>query len=107
MTALATGTHWWQVSMANTLVYQVKLEAFGHRAKEITVSLYSGETLAGQCQSHTGSKGYETLSCVRVAADRVKLSIADNGELTQVLLVWEIKVTQAPKLTIGLYQPEF
>ena len=94
--------------MTNMTVYQVELQAFPGHIGEVTVSLYSGETLAGQCQSHTGGfDSTETLSCDRVAADRVKLSIADNGELTQVLFVWEIKVTQAPKLTIGLYQPEF
>ena len=55
LTAHATGTHWLQVSMSNTTVYQIVLKALGgYYSEEITVSLYSGETLAGHCKSHSG-----------------------------------------------------
>ena len=66
MTNWAYGTHWLQVSMSNTLVDQIELKApTGNYGEEITVSLYSGETLAGQCQSHSVDWGTETLSCSR------------------------------------------
>ena len=83
----ATGTHWWQVSMSNTIVYQIVLKAWTGNDEEITVSLYSGETLAGGCESHTGDWGTETLSCDRVAADRVRLTMSSTS-----LWVYEIEV---------------
>ena len=90
-TAPATGTHWFQVSMSNTLVYQIVLRAWTRNSEEeITVSLYSGETLAGQCKSHAGSYGTETLSCDRVAADRVRLTM--SGTSSTYLAVYEITV---------------
>ena len=103
-TALAAGTElWFQVSMSNTTVYQIVLKAQTSYNKEITVSLYSGETLAGQCKSHTGSPASrDTLSCDRVTADRVRLTISST--LNTRLEVYEIKV---PTMTIGLYQPKF
>ena len=83
---------WLQVSMANITVYQIVLSAgTDSKGVEITVSLYSGETLAGQCQSHTGGfRSTQTLSCDRVAADRVMLTM-NNTQLTY-LYVTEIKV---------------
>ena len=87
-----TGTHWLQVSMtwSNTPVYQIVLNAWTAPSEEITVSLYSGETLAGQCQSHSGSDGRKTLSCDRVTADRVELRLT-NTKWTK-LWIYEIKV---------------
>ena len=76
LTATATGTHWWQVSMSNILVYQIVLKAWSYPSGEITVSLYSGEKLAGQCKSHSGIRGTETLSCAKVTADRVRLTMS-------------------------------
>ena len=67
---------------------------------EITVSLYSGETLAGQCKSHTGS-GTETLGCAKVTADRVRLTV--SGTSSTYLAVYEITVLRVPTMTIGLY----
>ena len=96
----ATGPHWWQVSMANTPVYQIVLKASSRYGEDITVSLYSGETLAGQCQSYTTNGGTETLSCDRVKADRVRLTM--SGTETY-LAVYEIKVTQLFTMTIGMY----
>ena len=99
ITTYATGTHWWHVSMTNMTVYQVKLSAGSN--EDITVSLYSGETLAGECQSHTG--GYysrETLSCDRVAADRVRLTRSSTSRTT--LYVYEIRITGTLIETIGL-----
>ena len=100
-TATATGTHWWQVSMTKTTVYQIVLRArTGY--SEITVSLYSGETLAGQCKSHTGSAASkETLSCAKVTADRVRLTESSTRETY--LYVYKITVTGASTITIGLY----
>ena len=98
-TAIATGTHWWQVSMSNTPVYQIVLRASTKYSEEITVSLYSGETLAGQCKSHTGtSRSTETLSCAKVTADRVRLTMSGTY-----LAVYEITVLRVPTMTIGLY----
>ena len=100
VTVTATGTHWWQVSMTKTTVYQIVLRArTGYSV--ITVSLYSGETLAGQCKSHTGSHSTETLSCDRVTADRVRLAMSSTSSTT--LKVYEIKVPRVPTITIGLY----
>ena len=104
LTNYATGTHWWQVSMTDMTVYQIELKARAYNREEITVSLYSGETLAGQCKSHTGGfDSTETLSCDRVAADRVKLSLSSSITATR-LRVYEIKVkyhVQLPILTPG------
>ena len=107
LTDRVTGTHWWQVSMTNMIVYQIELKAGTRYTDEvITVSLYSGETLAGQCKSHTGGfYSTETLSCDRVAADRVKLSLSSTSSITATRLrVYEIKVkyhVQLPILTPG------
>ena len=100
----ATGTHWWQVSMSNTTVYQIVLRALrGYYSEEITVSLYSGETLAGQCKSHTGSGSTQTLSCAKVAADRVRLTLSSTSrEYSTMLWVYEITVTGAYTNTIGI-----
>ena len=96
-TPWATGTHWWQVSMSNTAVYQIVLRAGTITSDEITVSLYSGETLTGRCKSHSGSDASnETLSCDKVSADRVRLAMSNTSRTY--LWVYEIKV-----LRIGLY----
>ena len=99
----ATGTHWWQVSMTDTIVYRIVLKAGTSNSDvEIAVSLYSGETLAGQCESHTGSyRSTETLSCAAVTADRVRLTISST-QLAH-LFVFEIKITRVLTITIGLY----
>ena len=91
LTAFATGTHWLQVSMSNTTVYQIVLRAYAPY-NEITVSLYSGETLAGECESHyTGSyASTKTLSCDRVTADRVRLAV--SSKIRTYLAVYEITV---------------
>ena len=100
-TAWATA-HWLQVSMTNTLVYQIVLRASTKYSEEITVSLYSGETLAGQCKSHTGtSRSTETLSCAKVTADRVRLTVSSTR--STYLAVYEITVLRVPTMTIGLY----
>ena len=102
--ALAAGTElWFQVSMSNTIVYQIELKAQMSNSEDITVSLYSGETLAGQCQSHTVSGGTETLSCDRVTADRVRLTVSSTITKSSALAVYEITVTGVPTMTIGLY----
>ena len=77
--------------MANITVYQIVLKACTYYGEGITVSLYSGETLAGQCKSHNGGYHRETLSCDRVAADRVKLNLT-NTRWTTKLWVYEIEV---------------
>ena len=100
-TGYATGTLWLQVSMTNTIVYQIVLRAGTYYSEEITVSLYSGETLAGQCESHSGSgASNETLSCARVTADRVRLTMSSTS--STILAVYEITVTGASTNTIGI-----
>ena len=91
-TAYVSGmSPWLQVSMTNMTVDQIVLRAgTGHSGEEITVSLYSGETLAGQCESHTGIDGTETLSCDKVTADRVRLTM--NSTHQTYLAVYDIKV---------------
>ena len=88
--------------MSNTPVYQIVLKAHTSNGKEITVSLYSGETLAGQCKSHSGSPASkETLSCDNVTADRVRLTMSSTSSTA--LVVYEITVTGVPTMTIGSY----
>ena len=87
--------------MSNITVYQIELSAGTWSSEEITVSLYSGETLAGQCESHSGNNGNETLSCAKVTADRVRLTMSSTSNTY--LGVYEIKVTRVPTMTIGLY----
>ena len=104
-TGSVTEPKWWQVSMtlSNTLVYQIVLNAWTHYSEEITVSLYSGETLAGQCTSHTGSGGStQTLSCDEVTADRVRLAVSGTSTRSAYLAVSEITVTGASTNTIGI-----
>ena len=95
ITADATGTQWLQVSMTNTIVDQIELRAYTPSGEEITVSLYSGKTLAGQCKSHSGGAGgwasRETLSCAKVTADRIKLTMRSTSKTR--LSVYEIHVT--------------
>ena len=86
--------------MTNMTVYQIELLAGTSYSEEITVALYSGETLSGQCQSHTGGGSRETLSCDRVAADRVRLTRSSTSRTH--LFVYEIRVTGALTETIGL-----
>ena len=95
----AIGTHWWQVSMSNTPVYQIVLKADTFY-REITVSLYSGETLAGQCTSHSGSSSTQYLSCDEVTADRVRLTMSRTSR--RYLYVDEMTVTGASTDTIGI-----
>ena len=101
-TAYVTGTHWLQVSMTDTIVYQIVLKAWTAYSEDITVSLYSGETLAGLCKSYSGSgNSYkETLSCDRVTADRVRLTVSSTSRTY--LAVVEITVTGASTSTIGI-----
>ena len=88
--------------MSNTPVYQIVLRAATQYSEEITVSLYSGETLAGQCKSHSGRWFItETLSCDRVTADRVRLTMSNTSSTR--LYVSEIKVSRLLTTTIGLY----
>ena len=102
-TGWATGTLWLQVSMSNTPVYQIVLRAWSYYSEEITVSLYSGETLAGQCTSHSGSSASnETLSCAKVTADRVRLTLTLSSTSSTYLGVYEITVTEASTNTIGI-----
>ena len=98
ITDYATGTHWLQVSMTHTTVYQIVLKAGSYYRVEITVSLYSSETLAGQCKSYSGNYGTETLSCDRVTADRVRLTLRSTSRTR--LYVYEITVTGASTSTI-------
>ena len=100
-TVRATG-NWWQVSMSNTLVDQIVLKAATYPVgEEITVSLYSGEKLAGQCKSHSGDYATETLSCDRVTADRVRLTLSSTAGWAR-LIVNEITVSVASNYTIGI-----
>ena len=87
--------------MTNSLVYQIVLQAGTRNSEDITVSLYSGETLTGQCKSHSGSEGTETLSCAKVTADRVRLTMSSTD--STFLEVFQIKVLRVPTMTIGLY----
>ena len=100
-TTYTTGTHWLQVSMSNTPVYQIVLAANSRNSAggEIKVLLYSGGTLAGQCGSYT--RGTRTLSCDRVTADRVRVTMSSTS--SQQLYVYEITVARVPTMTIGLY----
>ena len=86
--------------MANTLVYQIELKALTSISEEITVSLYNGETLAGRCKSHNGTYSTQTLSCDRVAANRVRLTMTCTRNAYLVLR--EIRVTGASTNTIGM-----
>ena len=95
-TGYATGTELWlQVSMPNTIVYQIVLRAYTYYSGEdITVSLYSGETLAGQCESHSGSSAStETLSCAKVTADRVRLALSSTSWTN----MWVYEITVEPE----------
>lgn len=97
-----TGTHWWQVSMTDTIVSQIVLKAANYNGRyEINVSLYNGETQVGACDQHSGGGRAETLSCDEpVTANRVKLTFTctEGNELE----VYEIKVTGAAVMPMGI-----
>ena len=102
-TTYITGTLWWQVSMTKTTVDHIVLTAYSyHSSEEITVSLYSGETLEGECTPHSGDRNAltQTLSCGGVTADRVRLSMTNT--IQTALYVYGIIVSRVPSETTGL-----
>jgi len=90
-----TGTHWWRASLTNPMiVHQVELRAWSYTGDVVTVELYKGEELAGQCENHPGDWTRHTLDCDRVYADRVLLTLTSTRSTTW-LRVYEIRVTGA------------
>ena len=100
-TAAFTGTHWWEVSMTDTIVSQIVLKADTYDFFKINVLLYNGMTQVGACDQHSGEEGpAETLSCDEpVTANRVDLTF--TSDYASSLSVYEIKVTSAAPAPMG------
>ena len=81
-TSETTGEHFWEAHMTLQRLKQVKLEASTKNNEIITVTLYKGETLVGQCRSHPGDYTDATLRCKHVKADRIKLRIRNDNDTT-------------------------
>ena len=70
-----TGLHWWRVEMSPLRVHKVELTAVTRNGEQIEVTLYWAGAAVGACKSHSGSRSTETLTCNRVVADSVKLTM--------------------------------
>ena len=100
ITAAATGLHWFQVSMADTLVYKIELKASAQPSQPITVTLlHNDKTLELEFSDHTGGKNTIWVDEV-LTADTVRLECTSATSLE--LLVGGIEVTSAG--TVGLSQ---
>ena len=90
------GQHWLRVSMDLVTVNQVILKGYTYNhinytygVWPITVALYKGGKPTGRCKDHPGTKTNVTLSCEKVEADKVQMSITGtNGYL----VVYEVEV---------------
>ena len=97
-TEYRSGLHWWRVKMSPLRVYKVVLEArTSSNSRQIEVTLYWRGAVVGTCESHSGNRSYahrwehlETLTCNKVAADSVKLTV-NSTEKTR-LNVYEMTV---------------
>ena len=86
-----TGLHWLRADMSPLRVHKVKLRAGPLNDKQIEVTLYWAGAAVGACESYSGSRSTETLTCNRVVADSVKLTMNIEGALY--LAVAEITVS--------------
>ena len=99
-TETVTGLHWFQVSMADTLVYKIELKASAQPSQPITVKLlHNDKTLELEFSDHTGGKNTIWVDEV-LTADTVRLECTSTTSLE--LLVGGIEVTSAG--TVGLSQ---
>ena len=64
--------------MSLTTVHQIVLEAGTAYGEAITVSLYKGGVLVGDCGTHPADNTKQTLSCEEVLADRVQLTMTST-----------------------------
>ena len=72
----STGLHWWRVEMSPLRVHKVELEArTSYDEQIIEVTLYLGGAAVGACESHSSNWLTETLTCDRVVADSVRLTM--------------------------------
>ena len=92
-TETVTGLHWFQVSMADTLVYKMELKASTDPSQAITVKLlYNDKRLQLEFPDHNG--GRETISVAEVlTADTVRLESTSATKFY--LFVGGIEVTSA------------
>ena len=85
--------------MSPTIVHHVVLGAGTSTNEPITVSLYKGGALVGDCGTHPGDYSTQTLSCGEVLADMVQLTLTSTQ--TTRLYVYEITVSGVLTSTIG------
>jgi len=98
------GTHWWRASLTKPMtVHQVELRAGSYG--NITVDLYKGEELTGQCGNHSGYTSRYTLECtqdVPWSVDTVMLTMTSTQETD--LRVYEVLV-RGTKITTPTKAP--
>ena len=85
--------------MSLTTVHQIVLKTRTPYGDAITVSLYKGGVLVGDCGTHPADNTKQTLSCDKVLADRVELTMT-NTKAT-LFSVYEITVNGDPNIQIG------
>ena len=85
--------------MSLTTVHLIVLAAWTAYREAITVSLYKGGILVGDCGTYPGNKSTQTLSCDQVLADRVQLTMT-NLKATW-LRVYEITVSGVTNIQTG------
>ena len=73
-------------------VSDVTLEAFSNNSEEvIEITLYLKGELVGECKSHAGKYSNQKLSCDKVVADGVRLTLRSSKRTA--LFVYEISVS--------------
>ena len=85
--------------MSLTKVHQIVLKAATAYGEAITVSLYKGGVLVGDCGTHPADYSKQTLSCDEVLADRVQLKMTSTN--TTQLAVHEITVSGYTNIQTG------
>ena len=85
--------------MSLTTVHQIVLAAWTPYGESITVSLYKGGVLVGDCGTHPTDYSKQTMSCEEVLADRVQLTMTSTK--TTRLGVHEITVNGVTYIQTG------
>ena len=85
--------------MSLTKVHQIVLKAGTSYSPAITVSLYKGGVLVGDCGTHPADYSKQTLSCDEVLADRIQLTVTSTK--TTLISVYEITISGVINIQIG------
>ena len=79
--------------MSLTTVHLIVLAAWTAYGEAITVSLYKGGVLVGDCDTYPGNFTPQTLSCEEVLADRVQLTMTSTTTEATRFRIYEITIS--------------